>query len=543
MLFCTGRTEYIPLYFSSAPISSIAFSLTLDPLSYTFRRPFLNRWIDVETVQELTIYIEVEIKDMSNKEDLALMAHLFRRIGFGASREELDEYLDDGYEQTVEGLLNTSPVSPVDDALIRRYHPDHSTTHDTSGAGSYLLYRLVATKSPLIEKMAFFWSNIFATGYAKVTNGKPLSDQFRTYRTYGMGRLDDLLLQLSRDPAMIIWLDNIDNHNNAINENYGRELLELFSMGVGNYTEDDIKECSRAFTGWTIANADYIKELAVRNSIFPYGKLAWDYEYNEDDHDSGIKTFLGETGNFNGEDIIRIICEQPATARFIARHIYHFFVADEPPVPQWPYEDPKDIEAIEMLEKAYFDSDHNIKEMLRVLLLSKFFKSEKCRFAKVKSPVELVTGVLKLTEEFPGPNIKITERNQQISFMGQTLFNPPSVEGWHQGLEWIETGSLTERVNFASEQLGDNTKVGIKKIVRKVTEDEDAYISSEAYVDRCLEQLGALEASPPIRETLIKYADENGLADINLSNDGPEAERKVYSLLSVIGFMPEFQRC
>ena len=242
--------------------------------------------------------------------DVKLMAHLLRRAGFGSTKTELNAYLSMGYETVVDQLIDDVDSSRINDALVRRYFPDQSVTHDTSGAGSYWLYRLVCTDSPLREKIALFWHNVFATGYTKVTNGKPMSDQLRMFRNHGLGRLDELLLMLSRDPAMIIWLDNVDNHNGAINENYGRELLELFSMGVGNYSEDDIKECSRAFTGWSIANSDYIKQLAIRNSIMPYGKLAWRYEYKEHDHDGGEKTFLGRKGNFNGEEIIKIICEK-----------------------------------------------------------------------------------------------------------------------------------------------------------------------------------------------------------------------------------------
>ena len=479
---------------------------------------------------------------MTKKSDIALMAHLMRRAGFGATRAELDEYLADGYEQTVEKLFAPEGPSLIDDALIGRYHPDHSTTHDATSAGSYLLYRLVSTKQPLREKIALFWNNIFATGYAKVTNGKPLSDQLRMFREHGMGSLDNLLLRLSRDPAMIIWLDNIDNHNGATNENYGRELLELFSMGVGNYSEDDIKECSRAFTGWTVANTDYTKQLAVRNSIWPYGKLAWRYEYHHKDHDDGPKTFLGETGHFNGEDIIDIICKQPATARFISRHMYHFFVADEPPVPQWPYKPPRDIEAIELLEDAYFESHYNIEEMLRVLFNSVFFKSEDCRYAKVKSPAELVAGVLRLTEEFASPKIEIAQRTNQISYMGQQLFNPPSVEGWHQGLEWIQTGSLTERVNFASQQLGDDRNAGVRRIIGNVIQDEGEYLTAESCVDKCLDELGALEASSDIRNSLVQFANDNGLPDISLSTDRERGEEKLATMLRVVGSIPEFQR-
>ena len=136
----------------------------------------------------------------------------------------------------------------------------------------------------------------------------------------------------------------------------------------------------------------------------PYGKLAWRYEYKENDHDDGEKTFLGHKGNFNGEEIIKIICEQPATARFISRHLYHFFVADEPPVPAWPYKAPQDSEAIAILEKAYFDSGYDIGEMIRVLFNSEFFKSKSCHYKKIKSPAELAGNILRTTNEFTKPN-------------------------------------------------------------------------------------------------------------------------------------------
>ena len=198
----------------------------------------------------------------------------------------------------------------------------------------------------------------------------------------GMGNFRDLLMMLSTDPAMLYYLDNIESHKTAVNENYGRELLELFSMGVGkdgdfNYTEDDVKACARAFTGWN---------LKPTIPVFPYGRTPFEFRFDPADHDYGEKTFLGETGNWDGSDIVDIICKQSATARFISRKLYDFFVADEPPVPAWRQSSPKDPEAIAALEKAYFDSGYDIKEMLRVLFTSDFFKSEASYYAKVKEP-------------------------------------------------------------------------------------------------------------------------------------------------------------
>ena len=203
--------------------------------------------------------------------------------------------------------------------------------------GENWLYRMATTSSPLQEKMALFWHGIFATGYAKVVHGKALSDQTSMFRQRGMGSFRDLLVGLAQDPAMIIWLDNQDNHKGAINENFGRELLELFTMGVGSYSEDDIKECARAFTGWTIANREYMELRSQRDSDWPYGRISWHFQFNPEDHDDDEKEFLGQRGRFNGEDVIDIICQQEVTARFIARHLYSYFVADELPVPEWPY--------------------------------------------------------------------------------------------------------------------------------------------------------------------------------------------------------------
>jgi uncharacterized protein (DUF1800 family) len=474
-------------------------------------------------------------------QNFELVSHLMRRAGFSSTRQDIEKKMSIGYEETVEELLNPSTANNgIDDTKLRRYHPDQAVSHDSTGAGSYWLYRLISTTTPLQEKIGLFWHNIFATGYAKVTNGKPLTDQIAMFRKYGTGRLDDLLVQLSRDPAMIIWLDNMDNHNGAINENYGRELLELFSMGVGNYTEDDIKECSRAFTGWTIANVDYTKQLAVRNSIWPYGKIAWRYEYDDSDHDSGIKKFLGKEGNFNGDDIINIICQQPSTARFISRHLYHFFVADEPPVPSWPYVEPQDIEAIKILEQAYFDSDHNIEEMLRTLFNSDFFKSKEIYYKKIKSPTELVVQILRITEEFDGPKFELPNRNSQLTYMGQQLLNPPSVEGWHQGLEWIETGSITERVNFCVEQMSDLSNPGISKMSDTLLSNDISTMTSKIMIQNIINELGGLDISNETRKTLEKFADEIGL--LNIENNSKTKETMA-TMLGMIGSVPEFQKC
>ena len=473
---------------------------------------------------------------MPNRE-IEQIAHLMRRAGFGATREQLDAYAAQGYETTVEQLLDQTHERRMGDDLIRRFHPELSGMMGTLGSGENWLYRMATTSTPLREKVALFWHGIFATGYPKVIHGKALSDQVRMFRYRGMGNFSDLLAELSQDPAMIIWLDNQDNHKDAINENYGRELLELFSMGVGNYSEQDVQECARAFTGWTLGNREYMELRSMRDSDWPYGRISWHFEFQPEDHDDGEKEFLGKRGNFNGDDVVDIICQSEATARFISRHMYSFFVADEPPVPEWPYTEPDNPAAIDLLTQAYFDSGYNITAMLRVLFNSDCFRAESNWYRKVKSPVELVAGVLRLTGEFDRPRKQILERYQQAVFMGQFLNNPPSVEGWHQGTDWIDTGSLVERINFASQQLGDTAKPGVQTIIDRIADSNPAGVSPEVLVDACLDQVGAIVVSEDTRHELVDFASIIG------HGDSPAASReRIAEVLQMVASTHEFQR-
>jgi len=471
--------------------------------------------------------------------DIGLIAHLMRRAGFGANREQIGMHANAGYQSTVEALLYPGEEDRMDDHLIRRFHPELSGMMGPNAPGQNWLYRMATTSAPLREKMALFWHGIFATGYAKVIHGKALSDQTRMFRTFGMGSFNDLLIQLSKDPAMIIWLDNQDNHNGAINENFGRELLELFTMGVGNYTERDIKECARAFTGWTIANREYMELRSQRDSDWPYGRIAWHFKYHPEDHDDGEKEFLGQRGRFNGEDIIHIICQQEATARFISRHLYSFFVSDEPPVPEWRYTPPTNPEAIDELTRVYFDSNYDITAMLKALFNSSYFQSQDSWYSKVKSPVELVAGVLRLTGEFNRPRREIIDRYFQASYMGQFLNNPPSVEGWHQGTDWLDTGTLVERVNFASQQIGDSTKPGIQEMIERIASTPNNLASPENLIRVCLEEMGVISVEEDTMKVLIDFASQDHDQPINASNDGAQ---KISAALQMVASTKEFQR-
>ena len=458
--------------------------------------------------------------------DIALMAHLMRRAGFGESRRQLEDRVSNGYEATVEELLSPETQTPVDLYDLFRYQPWTWKPGTIQGMGhASWLYRMLNTKAPLQEKMALFWHGVFATGVSKVDHWDEITDLVDMLREKGMGSYRQILLEVAKNPAMIYWLDNNENHAHAVNENWGRELLELFSMGVGNYTEDDVRECSRAFTGWTIT---------PKLPRFPMGRFDWFFEYRDEDHDHGEKTFLGQTGDFNGDDIIDIIVQQPATAQFVCRHLYNFFVADEPQVPAWSVTPPRDPEAVNMLANVLVDSNYDMRSVLRVLFNSDFFKE--ARFTRLKSPAEVVISTLRLAggSEFPAPGLGNLAR--QTGYMGQDLMNPPSVEGWHTGSEWINSGSLMRRTNFFADLVGEVERPGIEAIISDLKARGD--LSPEQLVDGCLDLMGPLDINDDSREELISHATEDG--PVQWGKNGL-AEKRVGQMLQLIVSLRDYQ--
>ena len=430
------------------------------------------------------------------------ISHLIRRIGFGGSKEEIDQLTNKSYDDAVDFLMDNSDENPVPTDLLRRYQIDLSDVRSVNSSGAFWMYRLAHSKLPFDDKVALFWHRVFATGQNKLIQGKVMTTQIDMFKKHGFGSFENLLIELSKDPAMIMWLDNQDNHKDNINENYGREILELFSMGVGNYSEEDIKECSRAFTGWTVENMPYMAIKMRNNTARPFGYVAWQFKFDQNDHDFGEKEFLGEKGNFNGEDIVKIICKQKATAKYLARHIYHFFVKDELPVPQWPHEEPVDPDAVNFIMDSYFKNNYNIKETLRDLFKSKYFRNENIYYKRIKSPAELVVNSVRLSGGFEIPSEEVYKATISSGLMGQPLLNPTSVEGWQGGEEWINTGSVIERINFCSDVLGDSKKVLVRKILKRNPQKENLLRIST-------EELGYFDLHVSTEKELISYVNDS----------------------------------
>lgn len=449
---------------------------------------------------------------------LALMGHLFRRAGFGATHDDLEAALAQGYEATVEALVHPERSPVLEEDLLFRSFPDLHETRKVDVAQAAWVWRMIHTKRPLEEKMTLFWHCLFATGNAKVENPLQMHTQIATFRQCALSDFRTILLTLSRDPAMLFWLDNQLNTKDVHNENYGRELLELFAMGIGNYTEEDVKSCARAFTGWTFAE--------TVPAVKPYGRFPWAFQFRPEAHDSGDKTFLGEQGPFDGTDIIDIIVRQPATAHFLAKRLYLFFVADHP-----------DEDAIAYLAEVYHTSQYSLRAMLRALFLAPFFCAERTYYAKVKSPAEYVAGLMRLVGEeiIPAPNFG--EISLECRYMGQDLLNPPSVEGWHTGKEWIDTGILVERVNFGAKYLGDVRKPGVQRLLAHLRAQPDW--TPLALVDACLHWLGPLTLRAKTHAALVTYVTQGG--PLALAPGDEAAEQRVGELLSLIAATREFQ--
>lgn len=312
------------------------------------------------------------------------------------------------------------PLQPVTN---RFFYWLRATGLETRRLGFWWLDRMVTTNRPLEEKMTLFWHGHFATSEEKLRDYRKIQLQLETLRQGATGNFSDLLVSIAKDPAMLVFLDAAQNVRGAPNENFGREVMELFTMGVGNYTEDDIREAARAFTGWSHDDLLFV--------------------IDQEKHDSGTKRFLGREGHFNGEDILRIILEQKQTAIYIATKLYRFFVRDEVS-PQFA----------EQLGNLLRDNQYEIAPFLTTIFLSEDFYSEASVATHIKSPIEVLVSTyrkLGLTE-LPG----IPDPHTVCRTLGQVLLYPPTVAGWGGGRSWITPGLLFERANFAREVMFPN---------------------------------------------------------------------------------------
>ena len=359
------------------------------------------------------------------------IAHLLRRAGFGYTPEELARYTTMGFDAAVSELVNFDAATDyAADAGLSLAKYDYDKPEPLQ---RYWIGRMLFTKAPLQEKMTLFWHSHFATSDSKIHNRWDMWQQNIIFRTQALDPFGSILKSIARDPAMLIWLDNANSHKKKPNENFGRELMELFTMGVGNYSEDDVKACARAFSGWGVKNSPPPANEPHR----PFQERGI-FLFREKDHDDSVKTYLGQTGAFDGDDIIDILVQQPATARFISRKLWQFFVWENP-----------DQSIINRLAQVYFDSNYSIRAVVEAIFRSPEFVSDDAFHALIKSPVEFLIGTLKHLNVSDIPD----DMAMALKRMGQELFHPPSVAGWPGGRAWITTATFYERANVINTLL------------------------------------------------------------------------------------------
>jgi hypothetical protein len=354
--------------------------------------------------------------------------HLFRRAAFGATLEELRQAERRGLSATLDLLLKGEPDS--DELLPALLTAGQYTAASNSSASlrGWWLYCMLRSGHPLREKMTLFWHNHFATSIAKVQSTREMFNQNKLLREHALGKFGPFLLAISKDAAMLHWLDSNSNIKGKPNENYAREVMELFSLGVGHYMEKDIREAARAFTGWHTDSDGF------------------GFEFNPALHDDGVKRVLGQSGKWNGDDVIAILLKQPAAARFLVRKLYHFLVSET-------YEPPDRF--LEPLADSFRRSDYDISSLVRTILSSRHFFSAYAFRQRIKSPVEFVLGsVRSVYREYDAKDKNHRPLTQQdlvapIDSMGQLLFAPPNVKGWRGAKAWLNTATMLARDNFA----------------------------------------------------------------------------------------------
>jgi uncharacterized protein (DUF1800 family) len=363
----------------------------------------------------------------------ASLAHLYRRAGFGGRPDEIDAAVATGYGATVERLLDRSQPDPGASAItpppltttFTRPSSDPTTAmamaRSLADEGRALrlwwLQRMAATSSPLPEKLTLLWHGHFATSLQKVRFPKLMYDQNQIFRTMGAGTFASLTQAVAKDPAMLIWLDASTDKKSHPNENFARELMELFTLGIGNYSEEDVREAARCFTGWVFDRQTGGFALQVRQ------------------HDDGLKTVLGRTGNLTGEDVIDLVTHSPIGIRYIAAKLWSHLA--------YPVK-PSDPVVSDIAAGSTADLD--LTALLRAIFLHPQFTSDAATTGLIKQPIEYVVGSLRALH-LPVDQPVVVNALEE---MGQVPFAPPSVGGWPQNAYWLSTAATLARLRFAN---------------------------------------------------------------------------------------------
>ena len=419
-------------------------------------------------------------------------AHLLRRAAFGGSINEIVALEKLGPTKALGHLFAQAKDDSIESEM-KTAGRLVTGGPDSSQLAAWWLLRMVKTECPFLEKMTLFWHGHFATGADKVMDARAMLRQNQLLRSHAFGKFEPFVKGMSRDVAMLIYLDSEENRKTRPNENYARELMELFCLGPGNYSERDIKEIARCFTGWE-----------VRKNRF---------RFNEHQHDKNTKSFLGADGNYDGDDAIGVVLKQPAAARFIAKKLIRFFVVDDLEITD---------KFAEPVAKKIRETDFDMSEAVRMILSSNVFYSDVAMGKKIKSPVELAVGFLR----FFDASTNITVLSQRLSELGQRPLYPPNVKGWAGGRTWINASTILARANLIAEILSSE-----KTKFRSGSLDDWATANSKYEVTESLEWFEEFVLATPLtKETHDAFFEVAKTGKLN-----PE------KTLSWLAALPEFQ--
>ncbi len=393
-----------------------------------------------ETTPESSISVPLGETPVANtapiENESGRISHLLRRAGFGVNRLEFDRYQAMGLDQTISELLNYIQVDDSEAEDLAAQFPIEPSERGTPPI--WWLTRIANTRRPLQEKMTLFWHGLLTSQISEVRDPTAMVAQNELFRAQAFGSFPEMLRAVSQDPAMMVYLNIHGSSRRAPNENYARELMELFALGEGNYSEDDVREAARAFTGWQVPRTRLEQNVfQLETPVFRPGLF-----------DNGTKSFLGQSGNFRPDDIIGIITDQPASARYIVRRLFSFFV----------HLDPSEDD-IEPFVDVYNLNDRRIGPVVEAMLRSEVFYSPRAYRALVKSPIEYAVGAIKAVGAQAnlisalGGSPRQREGNR-FSSMGQIPFEPPNVAGWAGGAAWLNSATIFARLNFINQITG-----------------------------------------------------------------------------------------
>jgi len=442
-------------------------------------------------------------------------AYLLRRAGFGPTADEVATFASLGHAQAVDRLVDYESIDNT--ALETRLTQLGLDLGEIVQIYYWWIYRMLYTARPLEEKLTLFWHGHFATSYAKVNDPGFMLAQNQLLRARAMGDFRQTLVEISADPAMLFWLDNVVSVKEAPNENYARELMELFSLGIGNYTETDVKEIARCFTGWTFRGDGFDFVAGI--------------------HDNASKTVLGTfipagQGIEDGRQVCRILADHAACAPFLARKLWAFFGSGTP-----------SQAVIDAMAAAYRDNGHSIREMVRTMFLRDEFFAAVLADAQIKSPVEIYVGSLRTLEasrdiiEYPDFRYYIFN----TVAMGQTLFFPPSVKGWDGGRKWVNTSTLIARLNFTN-GVATIRGNGYQLVDAAALVARTGATAPEAIVDAFATLLGPLDIGSVARRRLADYlrAKPDGTPGDFTLDDGT-IDTKIRGLIRLLLGSAEYQ--